>query len=189
MANDLRVRGRLRERGLNIPDSTVFVARSTILATITCVLRSRSTDTAQAATFAELRELIDEARQRNAHERIRRFESASLSMSPREALKHVEARSEDLAQARPEYNHATNAMCMVGRRARTRGLFLDRRSFLTSYDPTVDDHEFTILNRILQAVIPVCSGISLEYYFSCVDRWLGYAAAVSCRTISLRCWA
>ncbi len=127
----------------------------------------------QAATFAELKELIDEARQRNAHERIRRFESAPLTLTPREALKHVEARSEDLAQARPEYNHATNAMCVVGRRARTRGLFLDRRSFLTSYDPTNDDENCTILNRILQAVIPVCSGISLEYYFSCVDP-VGY---------------
>lgn len=174
MANDLRVRGRLRERGLNIPDSTVFVGafHNTCDDNVVYFDLDRLTP-AQATTFAELRELIDEARQRNAHERIRRFESAPLSLTPREALKHVEARSEDLAQARPEYNHATNAMCVVGRRARTRGLFLDRRSFLTSYDPTVDDQEFTILNRILQAVIPVCSGISLEYYFSCVDP-VGY---------------
>ena len=174
MANDLRVRSRLRERGLNIPDSTVFVGafHNTCDDNVIYFDLDRLSP-AQAATFAQLRELIDEARQRNAHERIRRFESAPLSLSPKEALKHVEARSEDLAQARPEYNHATNAMCVVGRRARTRGLFLDRRSFLTSYDPTVDDPEFTILNRILQAVIPVCSGISLEYYFSCVDP-VGY---------------
>ena len=53
---------------------------------------------------------------------------------------------------------------------RTRGLFLDRRAFLTSYDPTQDDAEHTILTRILQAVLPVCAGINLEYYFSYVDN-------------------
>ena len=76
---------------------------------------------------------------------------------------------EDLAQVRPEYGHATNAVCFVGRRSRTRGLFLDRRTFLTSYDPTQDDGQHTILTRILQAAVPVCAGINLEYYFSFVD--------------------
>src|SRR5690606_13010230 len=112
---------------------------------------------------------IDEARQRNAHERCRRFESASLAMNPEDALRHVESRAEELSQARPEFNHATNAVAIVGRRSRTRGLFLDRRAFLASYDPTTDDDDHTILGRVLQAVVPVCAGIALEYYFSCVD--------------------
>ncbi len=92
-----------------------------------------------------------------------------MTLTPDEALRHVESRSEDLAQARPEYNHATNALCIVGRREWTRGLFIDRRSFLTSYDPGRDDAESSILFRILAAAIPVCAGISLEYYFSGVD--------------------
>jgi uncharacterized protein len=58
----------------------------------------------------------------------------------------------------------------VGRREWSRGLFLDRRAFLTSYDPTQDDAEGTILTRILGAVFPVCAGINLEYYFSHVDN-------------------
>ena len=86
------------------------------------------------------------------------------------ARQHVEGRAEDLAQVRPEWGHATNAICIVGRREWTRGLFLDRRAFLTSYDPDQDDAEGTILTRILQAVFPVCAGISLEYYFSYVDN-------------------
>src|SRR5947199_10696433 len=113
--------------------------------------------------------MIDEARRRNAHERCRRFESAELSLTPEEALRHVEARAEDLAQVRPEYGHCTNAVCYVGRRWRTKSLFLDRRTFLTSYDPTQDDANGNILTRILLAAIPVCAGISLEYYFSYVD--------------------
>ena len=74
----------------------------------------------------------------------------------------------DLAQPRPEYGHATNAFCIIGRRTRTRGLFLDRRAFLTSYDPD-HDHDGAVLARILAAVVPVVAGISLEYYFSYVD--------------------
>ena len=60
-------------------------------------------------------------------------------------------------------------MCFVGRRSTTRGLFLDRRAFLVSYDPTQDPDDGN-LGRLLGAVIPVCGGISLEYYFSFVDN-------------------
>jgi uncharacterized protein YbcC (UPF0753/DUF2309 family) len=115
------------------------------------------------------RAAMDAARARNAHERCRRFESAPLNLSLEAALRHVESRSEDLAQVRPEYCHASNAVCFVGRRCRTRALFMDRRSFLVSYDPTSDTNEGTILARILQAAIPVCAGINLEYYFSNID--------------------
>ncbi len=79
-------------------------------------------------------------------------------------------RAEDLAQVRPEFGHCTNAITIVGRREWSRGLFLDRRAFLTSYDPTEDDADHSILTRVLQAVFPVCSGINLEYYFSNVDN-------------------
>src|SRR5262249_50376835 len=110
-----------------------------------------------------------EALHRNAHERARRFHSASLALSLDEARAHLENRAEDLAQVRPEWGHATNAICVVGRRERTRGLFLDRRAVLVSYDPTQDDAEGSILARILAAAVPVCAGISLEYYFCRVD--------------------
>ena len=81
----------------------------------------------------------------------------------------MEGRAEDLSQTRPEYGHATNALCFVGRRDWSRGLFLDRRAFLTSYDPAQDDESSSILKQLLAAVIPVCAGINLEYYFSYVD--------------------
>jgi uncharacterized protein YbcC (UPF0753/DUF2309 family) len=52
-------------------------------------------------------------------------------------------------------------------------MYLDRRAFLTSYDPTEDDAENTIMTRLLQAAVPVCAGINLEYYFAYVDN-IGY---------------
>jgi uncharacterized protein YbcC (UPF0753/DUF2309 family) len=50
---------------------------------------------------------------------------------------------------------------------------MDRRTFLTSYDPTQDDAQHSVLTRLLGAAVPVCGGINLEYYFSYVDN-VGY---------------
>jgi uncharacterized protein YbcC (UPF0753/DUF2309 family) len=170
MANDPRIRVQLAGKGLVLPAETVFVGayHNTCDDSLTLFDLDRLPASHQAELQAA-RQALDLARQRNAHERCRRFESAPLGLSSEAALRHVEGRAEDLAQTRPEYGHATNAICVVGRRSRTRGLFMDRRTFLTSYDPTQDDADRTILTRILQAVVPVCGGINLEYYFSFTD--------------------
>lgn len=171
MANDPRVRAIVAERGVRIPDETVFVGgiHNTCNDSVTLYDIGRIPES-HREEFESIRETIDRTCDRNAHERCRRFKSAPLTMTFAEARRHVEDRSEDLAQTRPECGHATNAICVVGRRSRTRGLFLDRRAFLTSYDPTLDDADSTILARVLAAVFPVCAGINLEYYFSYVDN-------------------
>jgi uncharacterized protein YbcC (UPF0753/DUF2309 family) len=171
MLNDPRVRELLAARRIHIPAETVFVGGMHN----TCNDVAAYSDLGGApashhSDVAAAQRDIDEALDRNAHERCRRFRSAPLNLSLSAARQHVEARSEDLAQTRPELGHATNALCIVGRRARTRGLFLDRRAFLVSYDPTTDDAEAAILTRTLHAVFPVCGGINLEYFFSHVDN-------------------
>ena len=172
--NDPRVRERLVERGIVIPADTVFVGSWHN----TCNDRVLYSDldnlpATHQAEFERVRLEIDATCDRNAHERCRRFMSAPLNMSFAAARRHVEGRSEDLAQTRPECGHASNALCIVARRSRTRGLYLDRRAFLTSYDPTQDDADGAILTRLMQAAVPVCAGINLEYYFSYVDN-VGY---------------
>jgi uncharacterized protein YbcC (UPF0753/DUF2309 family) len=114
-------------------------------------------------------ELLNRARALDAEERARRFEAARAGCGPDGALRHVQERAQHLAEPRPEYGHATNAVCIVGRRALTKGLFLDRRSFLVSYDATLDATDEG-LARLLGAAVPVCAGINLEYYFSFVDN-------------------
>ncbi|MCA9232757.1 MAG: DUF2309 family protein, partial [Planctomycetales bacterium] len=171
LANDWRVRAKVGKLGIAIPSDTVFVGAYHNTCDDSVVFYDLDQMPASHRDDFELaREAIDEARRRNAHERCRRFSSVPLDVSQEEALRRVEARAQDISQPRPEYNHATNALCVVGRRAWTRGLFLDRRAFLTSYDPAQDDLDQSILLRILSAAIPVCAGISLEYYFSCVDH-------------------
>jgi uncharacterized protein YbcC (UPF0753/DUF2309 family) len=171
LLNDPRVRDRLGERGLSIPPGTVFVGgmHNTSSAAVTFYDLDRLPES-HRGEFEEVRVLVKQAAERDAHERCRRFESAPLTLSFEAARQHVEGRAEDLAQVRPEWGHATNAVCVIGRRRRTRGLFLDRRAFLNSYDPTQDDADATVLTRVLQAAVPVCAGISLEYYFSYVDN-------------------
>ena len=170
MANDPRVQRQVAKRGLLIPDDTIFVgAYHNSCDDSVAYYDLQQLPTSHKDDFQAAHSAIDEARARDAHERCRRFESAELSISPLEALRHVEGRAEDLSQVRPEYGHATNALCFVGRRDWSRGLFLDRRAFLQSYQPDQDDTDCSILTRILQAVFPVCAGINLEYYFSYVD--------------------
>jgi uncharacterized protein YbcC (UPF0753/DUF2309 family) len=170
MANDMRVRQVLVQRGLSLPVDTIFVGayHNTCDDSLTWYDLDRL-PLSHRDDLDQARLRLDDARQRSAHERCRRFESAELSLTPEAALRHVEGRAEDLSQVRPEYGHATNALCFIGRRQWSRGLFLDRRAFLQSYDPRQDDEQHSILTRILQAVIPVCAGINLEYYFSFVD--------------------
>jgi uncharacterized protein YbcC (UPF0753/DUF2309 family) len=175
--NDPAVRTALATRGIAIPPETWFAGGfhntctdSVAVADTDLVPASHETDL--LAVLSDLEDVCE----RNAHERCRRFMSAPLTLTPREAKLHVEARAEDLGQSRPELGHATNAVCVVGRRERTRGLFLDRRAFLTSYDPTQDTPDGQVLARILAAVFPVCGGINLEYYFSHIDS-AGYGCA------------
>ncbi|MBL9113757.1 MAG: DUF2309 domain-containing protein [Verrucomicrobiaceae bacterium] len=170
MANRPEVREGLKSRGIFIPEDTWFIGGYHDTCSDEVELSDLDLVPASHAGILErLRNSLDKARALSAHERARRFEMAASDIDPEEGLKHVQERAAHLAEPRPEYGHCTNAVCIVGRRKFTRGLFFDRRAFLVSYDPTVDPDDGA-LGRVLGAVIPVCGGISLEYYFSFVDN-------------------
>ena len=170
MANRPEVRERLREEGIDIPADTWFIGG--YHDTCSDDVELFDLDTVPATHQADLesiRKSLDQARAQNARERARRFESLVRTADQQAALRHVEERSEHLAQPRPEYGHCTNSVCIIGRRSLTQGLFLDRRAFLVSYDATQDSTDGS-LSALLGAAVPVCAGISLEYYFSFVDN-------------------
>lgn len=170
MLNDPRVREIIASRGLSIPGDTYFLGGQHNTTTdeidffdLDLVPKSHHKDLESARTT------LDQTCERNAHERCRRFYSVPLNVSTATAHRRAAERSQDLAQTRPEFGNASNAIAFVGRRSRVRGLFMDRRAFMHSYDPDQDDAEATILGRILGPVVVVCSGINLQYYFSHVD--------------------
>ncbi len=173
LCNRPDVRQGLLAGGLDIPDQTWFVGGHHNTADDDIDLFDEDqVPEHHRAGLERLHRDLDVARRRNAHERSRRFGVETHAHGDDEehtALQHAVGRTQDLAQARPEYNHATNALCVVGRRALTRGLFLDRRAFLVSYDLTAQ-HAATHLASLLAAVGPVGAGINLEYFFSFVDN-------------------
>jgi uncharacterized protein len=170
MANHKGVRALLIERGIEIPEETEFVGGLH--------------DTTRDEVIFYDEELLSPANQElhlrnqfyfrkalelNAKERARRFILINSEQTPGKVHKKVKERSLSLFEPRPELNHATNAVCIIGREQLNNRLFLDRRSFLNSYDYRIDpDGKF--LAGIINAAAPVCGGINLEYYFSRVDN-------------------
>ena len=170
MANNKAVRDILRERGIDISDSTRFIAalHNTSRDEIT-YFDPHLLEQYPATGLADFQAAMTEALERNAAERCRWFELAPIQNSNKIAHNHVKERSTSIFEPRPEYNHSNNLYAIVGRRQLTRDLFMDRRAFLHSYDPNTDT-QGEIMARILSAVIPVCGGINLEYLFSRIDN-------------------
>ncbi|MDD1612172.1 MAG: DUF2309 domain-containing protein, partial [Methylococcaceae bacterium] len=170
MANRDEVRKLLAERGIVIPQQCWFLGAQHD--TCSDELTWYDLDvlpTTLRASFAALRNCLLEAQALSAHERCRRFLPADNQLPVKRAFEHVKRRASDLSQVRPEFGHASNAAAIIGRRALTYGLFLDRRVFLISYDPA-QDATGSIVENILLTAGPVGAGINLEYYFSTVDN-------------------
>lgn len=170
MANHPKVREILAERGIHIPSTTIFTGG----------LHDTTRDEIQFFDIDQLDQshqifhrqnesIFAKALDSNAKERSRRFESIDSTLTAQAIHDKIKVRSVSLFEPRPELNHATNALCIVGGRYLSRGLFLDRRSFLNSYDHRIDP-EGNYLFNILKAAAPVCGGINLEYFFSRVDN-------------------
>lgn len=169
-ASHPRVREILETRGIRIPDETQFLGGLHDTTRDEIVFFDESSLSMKNVPHHKAHlDVFNKALDLNAKERSRRFVSIHTHREPSEIHEDVRARSVSLFEPRPELNHATNALCIVGRRSMTEGLFLDRRSFLNSFDYRVDPEGKYLLN-ILNAAAPVCGGINLEYFFSRVDN-------------------
>lgn len=170
MANDQEVREELKKAGIHIPDSTFFVAgyHDTSMDEVH-VFNEHDLPQSHRANFERFRKNVKEATKLNAFERCQRFSSFPPDGTPDEALLHVRERANDLAQPRPEYGHSSNALAIVGKRDLTRGLFLNRRAFLLTYDWELDQ-DGSVLRQVVLGGVPVCVNINMDYYFSAVDN-------------------
>ena len=169
MANHPEVRIQLKARGIDIPSETQFLGglhdttKDELLFYDEEILHSEN-----QKLHSENQEKFVRVLDINSLERSRRFDTLDKNKSITRLHQAVKKRAFSLFEPRPEYNHATNALCIVSRKSTLKGLFFDRRAFLNSYDYRTD-LEGKSLTRILSAAIPVCGGINLEYYFSRMD--------------------
>ncbi len=170
MVNHPKVREILSSRGIDIPSTTQFVGALHDTTRDEIMFFDEHSLSQQNLQNHNKNEVVFyNALDHNAKERSRRFELIDSHQSPEAIHSEVKLRSVSLFEPRPELNHATNALCVVGRRQLSKNLFLDRRSFLNSYDYSIDP-EGTILLGIMRPIGPVCGGINLEYFFSRTDN-------------------
>lgn len=170
MANHTGVREILKEKGLIIPEGTQFVGGLHDTASDEIDFYDEDILTGENQTgHIQNREAFENALDLNAKERSRRFFSINTKQPIKRIREAIRQRSVSMFEPRPELGHGTNTLCIVGRRGLTKGLFLDRRAFLNSYDHTTDP-EGKLLAGIMRPLGPVCGGINLEYYFSRVDN-------------------
>lgn len=171
MANNPKVRDELRRtHGIDIPPETFFVA--CYHDTSTDEVLAFNVEEAPATHQADLERILGQIRSsahKNSLERCRHFAAGRKLLDEKITFQHVQERGANLAEPRPEYGHTNNAMCVIGRRVITKGIYLDRRSFLTSYDPSTDP-DGKILASVMAGAVPVAGGINLDYYFSRVDN-------------------
>lgn len=171
MANNNNVRILIETKfGMKIPDGTYFVAGfHDTCRDVIQLFDTYQLPPAHLPAFKQFKQYLSSALLKNAIERSKAFKQVSYKTISHEAQKEVLRRSHSLFETRPELGHTNASFAIVGRRSITKNLNLSRRSFLQSYDYTTDP-EGIFLAQILGAVIPVCSGINLDYFFSRVDN-------------------
>jgi uncharacterized protein YbcC (UPF0753/DUF2309 family) len=164
ICNDDAVRAHLRERGIDIPEDTVFVAGEHDTTTDEVTLFARSVPESHEADLDRLREDLETARTGAASER-----AGDMGADTDSGVRETRRRAADWAETRPEWGLAGNAGFVVGPRALTDGLDLDGRSFLHSYDWRTDP-DGDALEAILTGPMVVTQWINAQYYFATVDN-------------------
>ena len=168
--NHKKVREALAAKEIIIPDTTQFVgSMHDTAADVMAYYDEDVLTTENKNAHISNVQNFETALNLNAKERSRRFASINTRQELEQVRKAIHNRSVSLFEPRPELGHGTNTLAIIGRRQVTKGLFLDRRAFLNSYDYTTDP-DGTILSAVMRPIGLVCGGINLEYYFSRVDN-------------------
>jgi uncharacterized protein YbcC (UPF0753/DUF2309 family) len=168
--NHKKVREVLAANGIIIPDTTQFIGSMHDTAADIIGYYDETVLSADNARAHLINiQNFETALNLNAKERSRRFASINTKQELEQVRKAIHSRSVSLFEPRPELGHGTNTLAIIGRRQTSKGLFLDRRAFLNSYDYTTDP-DGAILTAVMRPIGLVCGGINLEYYFSRVDN-------------------
>jgi hypothetical protein len=169
MANKPAVRDAIAKNGIHIPQDTYFIAG----------LHDTTTDAVQLLDLEDLphthlKDLLrlsrdlEEVGLRNNRERCGRFPEIPAVLSPAKAAREVRRRSGDWSEVRPEWGLSGNAAFIIGRRELIRGVDLEGRVFLHSYDYR-EDPTGRLLEIVMTGPQVVGQWINMEHYFSTVD--------------------
>lgn len=168
LLNEPAVRQGLKLQGVDVPDSTAFVA----------ALHNTTTDEIE---WFDLDLLPQAARARceriqpifhQACDQVRRERAPGLQLDPKARedvlLGQLRRRANDGAQTRPEWGLAGNAAFLIAPRHRSRGVVLSGRSFLHDYDAS-QDVDGSLLEGLMTAPMLVTHWINWQYHASTCD--------------------
>ena len=159
LLNDPETRGGLAERGVEVPEDTLFVAGLHDTTTDAITLYEDGLPAARAADLAKVRGWLAQAAKVARAERAVRLPGARWNT--------IAARAANWAEIRPEWGLAGCAAFIAAPREATAGRDLGGRAFLHSYDWRADSG-FGTLELIITAPVVVASWISLQYFGSSV---------------------
>lgn len=164
LLNDPEVRRGLAERGIEVPDDTVFVAalHDTTRDAIR-VLGREAVPTDRVAVLGELEDALA-----RAVRRVRSERAAALGLGARVAGRRLARRSRDYSVVRPEQGQAGCSAFVAAPRALTRGVDLGTGCQLHSYDETLDP-DGTVLARVLGRSLLLAARTTLQYHLAAVD--------------------
>ena len=163
LLNDPQARAGLIDRGITVPEDTLFVGALHDTTTDTITLYDKDTKSpAHASDLAQVRKWLAAAGKVTRGERALRLPRASNDGD-------IAIRARDWAEVRPEWALAGCKAFIAAPRARTLGRSLESRAFLHDYDWKQDSAKgFGVLELIMTAPVVVASWISLQYYGSTV---------------------
>jgi len=159
LLNDPETREGLAQRGILVPEDTLFVAGLHDTTTDQVSLYEADLDDRRGNDLRFVRDWLDQAALIARAERAPRLPGASWQSIARRAT--------NWAEVRPEWGLAGCAAFIAAPRGATAGRDLGGRSFLHSYDWRTDTG-FKTLELIMTAPVVVASWISLQYYGSAV---------------------
>ena len=170
LLNESSVRQALRERGVDIPAATRFVAglHNTTVDAVT-LFDLQDLPDHDSAAMAQLQAWLAEAGRAARAERAAALGLANLAGDAAALQRAVRTRANDWAQVRPEWGLADNAAFIVAPRARSQHLNLGGRAFLHDYR-WEQDTDLKVLELIMTAPMVVTNWINLQYYASTVDN-------------------
>ncbi|KUJ73079.1 hypothetical protein AVO41_03040 [Thiomicrospira sp. WB1] len=161
LLNDPAVRDGLKQKEIEIPESTRFVA----------AMHNTTTDEFTCYGLEDRTETIENWLVR-ATELARQERAVRLGLSDlsgRTLHESIKGRARDWSQVRPEWGLSNNAAFIVAPRARTKGLDFEGRAFLHDYD-WQQDADLSLLTLIMTAPMVVTNWINLQYYASVCDN-------------------
>ena len=162
LLNDPEVRAGLGEKGIVVPDATLFVAglHDTVTDEVALFEDDLPKGHTHGADLTNLKGALKLAAKATRSERAGRLPRADTASA-------ILDRASDWSETRPEWGLAGCSAFIAAPRGRTAGKSLQGRSFLHSYTWQEDDG-FGVLELILTAPVVVASWISLQYYGSSV---------------------